>query len=165
MTLAPLEFAGVWKKFRRGEHHDSLRDFIPGVVRRLWNARDQQREEREFWAVRDVSFAVRRGEAVGILGPNGAGKSTILKMISRILRQTKGEIHVRGRVSALIEVGAGFHHDLTGRENVYLNGYILGMHRREIDAKFAEIVEFSGVEKFIDTPVKRYSSGMFARLG
>jgi ABC-type polysaccharide/polyol phosphate transport system ATPase subunit len=119
----------------------------------------------DFWAVRDVSFDVARGEAFGLVGHNGAGKSTILKMLSQITTPTQGEIRLAGRVAALIEVGSGFHPELTGRENVYLSGSILGMRRREIQAKFDRIVEFSGVGQFIDTPVKWYSSGMYVRLG
>lgn len=120
---------------------------------------------QDFWAVRDVSFEVGRGEALGLIGHNGAGKSTILKLLSQITAPTKGEIRLAGRVAALIEVGSGFHPELTGRENVYLSGSILGMRRREIQAKFDRIVEFSGVGEFIDTPVKWYSSGMYVRLG
>jgi len=116
------------------------------------------------WALRDVSFDVQQGEVVGIIGVNGAGKSTLLKVISRITPPTKGKITIRGRVSSLLEVGTGFHPELTGRENVYLNGTILGMRKLEVDHKFDEIVEFSGVEKFLDTPVKRYSMGMRVRL-
>ena len=124
------------------------------------------RSEREdFWALKDVSFDVEQGEALGIIGHNGAGKSTMLKLLTRIMEPTTGRIRARGRVSALIEIGAGFHPEMTGRENVYLNGSILGMTRREIDSKFDEIVAFAELEKFIDTPVKRYSSGMYARLG
>jgi lipopolysaccharide transport system ATP-binding protein len=121
--------------------------------------------KREFWAVKDVSFAVERGEAVGIIGHNGAGKSTVLKMLSGITAPTTGEISIRGRFSALLEVGSGFHPDLTGRENIYLSGSVLGMSRREIHRKLDMIVDFAGVERFIDTPVKRYSSGMYVRLG
>ncbi|HVY70241.1 MAG TPA: ABC transporter ATP-binding protein, partial [Verrucomicrobiae bacterium] len=117
-----------------------------------------------FWALQNVSFDVKQGEAVAIIGRNGAGKSTLLKILSRITEPTQGRARIFGRVGSLLEVGTGFHPDLTGRENVYLNGTILGMKKREIDAKFEEIVEFSGVEKFIDTPVKRYSSGMRVRL-
>ena len=120
---------------------------------------------QDFWAVRDVSFDVGRGEAFGLIGHNGAGKSTILKMLSQITAPTEGEIRLAGRVAALIEVGSGFHPELTGRENVYLSGSILGMRRREIQAKFDRIVEFAGVGQFIDMPVKWYSSGMYVRLG
>jgi lipopolysaccharide transport system ATP-binding protein len=116
------------------------------------------------WALKDISFAVDQGEAVGIIGRNGAGKSTLLKVLSRITHPTRGRAVIRGRISSLLEVGTGFHPELTGRENVYLNGTILGMRKREIDSKFDEIVEFSGIETFIETPVKRYSSGMKVRL-
>jgi lipopolysaccharide transport system ATP-binding protein len=117
-----------------------------------------------FWALRDIDFKIRQGETVAFIGPNGAGKSTLLKIISRITAPTKGVIRIRGRVGSLLEIGTGFHPDLTGRENVYLNGAILGMSRWEVKSKFDDIVSFSGIEKFIDTPVKRYSSGMFVRL-
>lgn len=156
----------VWKKFRRGEHHDSLRDLIPALAKRLVGRapRPEQLGDREFWAVRDLSFDVAPGEAIGIIGPNGAGKSTILKLLTRILRPTSGEIAVQGRVGALIEIAAGFHGDLTGRENVFLQGAVMGMRREEIRQRFDDIVEFSGISEFIDTPVKRYSTGMTARL-
>ena len=117
-----------------------------------------------FWALKDINFNVNRGEVVGIIGRNGAGKSTLLKILSRITTPTEGEIHLKGRVGSLLEVGTGFHPELTGRENIYFNGAILGMKKKEIDDKFDEIVKFSGVEKFLDTPVKRYSSGMQVRL-
>src|SRR4051812_48693957 len=127
--------------------------------------RRQGAAAREFWALRDISFRVQRGEALGVIGSNGAGKSTLLKLLAGITAPTRGEIVIRGRLSALIEVGSGFHPELTGRENVYLSGAILGMKRREINEKFDRIVEFAGVGPFIDTPVKWYSSGMYIRLG
>jgi lipopolysaccharide transport system ATP-binding protein len=160
-----VRIINVSKKFRRGEIHDSLRDFIPGVISAfLRQGLDGLRRE-EFWALRDVSIDVTRGEAFGIIGHNGAGKSTLLKLLSRIILPTTGEVHVKGRLSALIEVGAGFHPDLTGRENIFLNGAILGMSRTQIVSKLEQIVEFAGLEEFLDTPIKRYSSGMYARLG
>lgn len=119
----------------------------------------------EFWALRDVSFEVGAGETFGIIGQNGSGKSTVFKLISRILEPTAGRLAVAGKVSALIELGAGFHPDLTGRENIYLNGSILGLGRKQIDCKFDQIVAFSELERFIDTPVRHYSSGMYMRLG
>jgi ABC-type polysaccharide/polyol phosphate transport system ATPase subunit len=156
----------VSKKFRKGELHDSLRDLVPALTRRLLRRTSIRSDsQREFWALEDISFDVLRGEAFGIIGPNGAGKSTMLKLLSRIMKPTSGTFEVKGRLSALIEVAAGFHPDLTGRENVMLSGAIYGMSKREIASKFEEIVAFSGLEDFIDTPVKRYSSGMYARLG
>jgi len=161
-----VRFDGVWKKFRRGEVHDSLRDLIPAVAKRLVrNDAAPPLSEQEFWAVRDVSFDVPPGHALGIMGSNGAGKSTILKLLTKILRPDRGVREVHGRMGMLIEIAAGFHPDLTGRENVFLQGAIMGMKRLEIARKFDEIVEFSEIEDFIDTPVKRYSSGMNARLG
>lgn len=164
---ALVSFRKVWKKFRYGEVHDSLRDLIPALGKRLIGRGAAARDLRsgDFWALRDVSFEVAPGQALGIIGPNGAGKSTILKLLTRIVRPTRGSCAVRGRIGALIELSAGFHPDLTGRENVFLQGSIMGMRRREIAGKFDEIVEFAGISDFIDTPVKRYSSGMHARLG
>lgn len=161
-----ISFERVYKSFRRGDRARSLRDALPALAQRiLRRPRTGEIGAGEFYSLEDVDFQVRAGECVGIIGPNGAGKSTLLKCASRILRPNRGKVRVEGRVSALIEVGAGFHNDLTGRENVFLNGLILGMTRREIADRFDQIVEFSGMADFIDTPVKRYSSGMYARLG
>jgi homopolymeric O-antigen transport system ATP-binding protein len=164
MGEAGITFEAVWKKFQRGERHDSLRDLIPALARQPF-ARAVELRDQEFWAVRDVSFEVRPGEALGIIGPNGAGKSTILKLLTRILAPTRGRCEIRGRAGALIELAAGFHPDLTGRENVFLQGAIMGMRQADIARQFDRIVDFAGVAEFIDTPVKRYSSGMNARLG
>jgi lipopolysaccharide transport system ATP-binding protein len=166
MSESRIVVDGLWKRFHRGERQDSLRDLIPALFRRLGSARKgPELGANDFWAVRDVSFEVREGEALGIIGPNGAGKSTMLKLLNRILKPTAGTIRLTGKVSALIEVAAGFHPDLTGRENIFLQGAIIGMRRVEIARKLDSIVDFAGVERFIDTPVKRYSSGMNARLG
>lgn len=129
-----------------------------------WLSGERSSEEKEFWALNDVSFQVNQGEVVGIIGHNGAGKSTLLKILSRITKPTRGEVRLRSRVGSLLEVGTGFHPELTGRENVYLNGAILGMRHHEIEAKFDQIVAFAEIEQFLDTPVKRYSSGMYVRL-
>lgn len=166
MQDVALKAEHIFKRFRRGELHDSLRDLLPALARRLVRRGAQGAlEKEEFWALRDVSFDVARGEAFGIIGANGAGKSTLLKLLCGIMRPTSGTLGVDGRLSALIEVSAGFHPDLTGRENIFLNGTILGLNRADIRRRFDEIVAFSGLEEFIDTPVKRYSSGMYARLG
>ncbi len=166
MSDPAVLFDGVSKKFRLGERHDSLRDFLPtfvkGAVRR---PPPGELERKEFWALRDVTFAVKGGEALGVIGPNGAGKSTVLKLLTKILKPTRGRCSVRGRVGSLIEVAAGFHPDLTGRENIFLQAAIMGMKRAEIVQKLEQVVEFAGVGEFIDTPIKRYSSGMNARLG
>jgi homopolymeric O-antigen transport system ATP-binding protein len=160
---------GLGKAFRLGEErgHDLLSERLGAALRGPLRLRPGARRAppEEFWALRDVSFELHRGEAVGLIGRNGAGKSTLLQLLSRIARPTEGRVMTFGRLAALLEVGTGFHPELTGRENVYLNGTILGMRRREIEARFDEIVEFSGVERFLDTPVKRYSSGMHVRLG
>jgi homopolymeric O-antigen transport system ATP-binding protein len=153
-----------------GHHEDSLGYRLEQLFRAPFRralGRDAPvpaHDEDEFWALRGVSLELPKGEILGMIGPNGSGKSTLLKMFSNITPPTEGKITLRGRVGTLLEVGTGFHPELTGRENVYLNGSILGMRRREIDALFDEIVEFSGIEQFLDTPVKRYSSGMFVRL-
>lgn len=167
MSDVALRMEHVYKKFARGERHDTLRDLLPALTRSFLKrvTRPFDLKSEEFWALQDISFEIKQGEAVGIIGHNGAGKSTILKHLSGIMKPTMGRIDVTGKLSALIEVGAGFHQDLTGRENVFLNGVILGMTRQEVQRRFDAIVEFSGLADFIDTPVKRYSSGMYARLG
>ncbi len=158
--MAVLQFQSVSKKFTL--HHERPRSFQEAVVGCL--KRSKGRKE-EFWALRDFSLSVEPGEVVGIIGNNGAGKSTILKLAARIIEPTAGKVIVNGRVGALLELGVGFHHDLTGRENIYLSGAILGMSRREIDALVENIVEFTEMDQFIDIPVKHYSSGMLVRLG
>jgi len=143
---------------------DTVTDAAARPFRWLRGGRARRPKPEHLWALRDVSFEVGRGEVVGIIGRNGAGKSTLLKLLSRITEPTTGRAEIRGRVGSLLEVGTGFHHELTGRENIYLNGAILGMRKVEIDRKFDEIVEFAEIEKFLDTPVKHYSSGMYVRL-
>ena len=159
--MIDLKFDHVSKEYRIRQEA-GREDARPGIARRLRNLR---RRSEQFWAIKDVSFEVERGEALGIIGHNGAGKSTILKLLSKITAPTAGEIRIKGKLSALIEVGSGFHPELTGRENAYLSGSILGMRRREITEKLDSIIDFAGVRQFIDTPVKRYSSGMYVRLG
>jgi lipopolysaccharide transport system ATP-binding protein len=159
--MIDLEFNRVSKRYLVREEEEPTGETGP-LTRKLRRLRTRR---KEFWAVRDVSFHVARGEALGIIGHNGAGKSTILKLVSGITTPTNGEIKINGRLAALIEVGSGFHPELTGRENVFLSGSILGMRRREIAAKFDSIIDFAGVRQFIDVPVKRYSSGMYVRLG
>ncbi|MEA2436599.1 MAG: lipopolysaccharide transport system ATP-binding protein, partial [Thermoleophilaceae bacterium] len=157
---------GVSKRYELGQLHGGYNLLSEAIADRFRRGARRERGPRreEFWALRDIGFEVARGETFGIVGHNGAGKSTLLKILSRVTPPTSGEIVLRGRVGALLEVGTGFHGELTGRENVYLNGAILGMKRDEIERKFDEIVEFAEVEQFIDTPVKRYSSGMYLRL-
>ena len=159
-----IEVDAVSKRYLLGEDHagtQNLREAISGAVRR--RGRDRRARD-EVWSLRDVSFDVPEGSALGVIGRNGAGKSTLLKVLTRITEPTRGVCRTRGRVGSLLEVGTGFHPELTGRENVYLNGAILGMGRRAIERTFDEIVDFAGVERFLDTPVKRYSSGMYLRL-
>jgi ABC-type polysaccharide/polyol phosphate transport system ATPase subunit len=166
MSDIALRMEHVYKKFRKGEVYNSLRDLIPAITGKMfWGEELDAKDKREFWALQDISFEVKQGQSLGVIGHNGAGKSTALKILSRIMQPTKGRMIVNGRLSALIEVTAGFHPDLTGRENIFLHGTILGMSKREIQSKLDQIIEFSGIEEFIDTPVKRYSSGMYARLG
>jgi lipopolysaccharide transport system ATP-binding protein len=159
---AIVDVEGVSKNYRLGATggYASLRD----VFGQLLRSPLRRRRDESFWALNDVSFSITRGEAVGIIGRNGAGKSTLLKILSRITAPTKGEVRLRGRIAALLEVGTGFHPELTGRENIFLNGAIMGMSAPEIRRKFDEIVAFAEVDKFLDTPVKRYSSGMYVRL-
>jgi lipopolysaccharide transport system ATP-binding protein len=146
-------------------HHDTLRDQLMGGLKALFSRNGAAAEHNDtFWALKDVSLEIKQGEVIGIIGRNGAGKSTLLKVLSRITEPTAGFADIHGRVGSLLEVGTGFHGELSGRENIYLNGAILGMKKAEIDRKFDEIVDFSGVERFMDTPVKRYSSGMYVRL-
>jgi lipopolysaccharide transport system ATP-binding protein len=158
----------ISKQYRLGTElgYKTIRESIVAGAGRLVGARSLERDDgRYIWALRDVSFEIDRGELVGIIGLNGAGKSTLLKILSRVTRPTSGWADIRGRVGSLLEVGTGFHPELTGRENIYLNGAILGMSKAEIERRFDEIVEFADIEGFLDTPVKRYSSGMQVRLG
>jgi lipopolysaccharide transport system ATP-binding protein len=173
-----IRAGGLGKKYVIGheaerERYPTLRDMLARGARNAWRKTTDMARGRaivggdrveDFWALKDVSFEVKRGEVLGIIGRNGAGKSTLLKVLSRITEPTEGRVTINGRVASLLEVGTGFHPELTGRENVYLNGAILGMARAEIKRKFDEIVAFADIEKFLDTPVKRYSSGMYVRL-
>ena len=170
MTDVAIRVENLGKQYKLGGHKSgSFRESLSRMFRKPEHDNHSPSTAHpvpssEFWALKDINFEIKRGEAVGIIGRNGAGKSTLLKILSRITEPTRGRYEIFGRVSSLLEVGTGFHPELTGRENVYLNGTILGMKRREVKAKFDEIVAFSGVEKFIDTPVKHYSSGMKVRL-
>ena len=169
MSAVAIRVDRLSKQYRIGmqkAHYQTFREALTAAAfapfRWFVNTRDQERNT--IWALKDVSFEIAHGQAVGIIGRNGAGKSTLLKILSRITKPTRGRAEIFGRVGSLLEVGTGFHPELTGRENIYLNGAILGMHRKEIERKFDEIVAFSEIEKFLDTPVKYYSSGMYVRL-
>lgn len=171
MSHPAIRVEGLWKEYSIGAQSlagQTFRESLMASVQRPWQRLTGRGEavqsDEHFWALKDVSFEVQPGEVVGIIGRNGAGKSTLLKILSRITAPTKGCVEIRGRVASLLEVGTGFHQELTGRENIRLNAAILGMSSAEVARKFDEIVDFSGVEKFIDTPVKRYSSGMQVRL-
>lgn len=164
MTTA-IEFQNVSKYFRMDRERP--RDFQQAFLSLLKRGRNPRaaKAEREFWALRDVSFQIERGDSVGLIGSNGAGKSTALKLISRIIQPTSGALNVNGRVTALLELGAGFHPELSGRDNIFLNGAVMGLSRRQINARIKDIIDFAEIDDFIDVPVKDYSSGMFARLG
>jgi lipopolysaccharide transport system ATP-binding protein len=166
MSRPIIEVENLSKRYRLGQFNaQTMREEVEQFFQRLrGKAKASSGEGSEFWALKDVSFNVQPGEVVGIIGRNGAGKSTLLKILSRVTEPTSGQARIRGRVASLLEVGTGFHAELTGRENIFLNGTILGMTRAEVKAKFDEIVAFAEVEQFLDTPVKRYSSGMYVRL-
>lgn len=158
-----LEFQNVWKKYSRHDvFHRSFREELSTIFKRT----DKTKlHEGEFWALKNISFSMKKGQYIGLYGPNGSGKSTILKLIASVTFPTKGDIKANGKVAPLIELGAGFHPDLTGKENVYMNGTIIGMSIKELKGKMNEIIDFTEIEEFIDMPIKKYSSGMTLRLG
>lgn len=162
MSSIVINAKNVSKKFQIGKNHsNNFRDELAHIFS---TRRFRKKDDHEFWALKNINFDVKKGEVIGIIGNNGAGKSTLLKILSRITRPTTGKIELTGRVASLLEIGTGFHRELTGRENIYLNGVLLGMNRKEIKHKLDEIIHFAGIEKFVETPVKHYSSGMYIRL-
>jgi lipopolysaccharide transport system ATP-binding protein len=166
--MKAISIENISKKYilsHKKKKYQNLKETVSGFVSELFTSKDDEETKEVFWALRNISFSIEEGDRIGIVGANGAGKSTLLKILSRITEPTHGEVKVRGRMASLLEVGTGFHPELTGRENIFLNGAILGMKQSEIRSQFDEIVDFAGIEKFLDTPVKRYSSGMYVRLG
>ena len=155
-TETVIKFENVSKQFSK-LNHKTFKEFLPALIR-------GEKTSESFTALNDISFEIKKGETVGIIGPNGSGKSTILKLIAGVMWPTSGKVHVKGKISPLIELGAGFHPELTGKENIYLNGAILGLKRKEIDQNYQSIVNFAELEEFIDQPIKHYSSGMYMRL-
>ncbi|MDH4460755.1 MAG: ABC transporter ATP-binding protein [Flectobacillus sp.] len=169
--MTVIEAHNISKRYiidhKKGNAKDTFRELVTDGIKNIFSGKKSEEEiaHEEFWALKDVSFQINKGDRVGVIGSNGAGKSTLLKVLSRITEPTQGSVKISGRVASLLEVGTGFHPELSGRENIFLNGAILGMKRDEIQRHFDAIVDFAGVEKFLDTPVKRYSSGMYVRLG
>lgn len=166
--MAVISIENISKKYilnHQKKKQETFKESFTGIVKELFSKGADDEPKEEFWALKNVGFEIEQGDRVGIIGSNGAGKSTLLKILSRITEPTSGSVRMKGRLASLLEVGTGFHPELTGRENIFLNGAILGMSQTEIRKQFEEIVDFAGIEKFLDTPVKRYSSGMYVRLG
>lgn len=166
--MKAISIENISKKYilsHKKKKYQNLKESVSGFFTELFTSKEEEETKEVFWALRNVSFDIEQGDRIGIVGSNGAGKSTLLKILSRITEPTSGQVKVNGRMASLLEVGTGFHPELTGRENIFLNGAILGMKQQEIRSQFDEIVSFAGIEKFLDTPVKRYSSGMYVRLG
>jgi lipopolysaccharide transport system ATP-binding protein len=166
--MKAISIENISKKYilsHKKKKYQNLKESVSGFLGELFTSNEEEETKEIFWALQNVSFDIEQGDRIGIVGSNGAGKSTLLKILSRITEPTSGQVKVNGRMASLLEVGTGFHPDLTGRENIFLNGAILGMKQQEIKNQFDEIVSFAGIEKFLDTPVKRYSSGMYVRLG